>query len=45
VIVEVAAAMTRSHEGRLTGLLTMPVMAGMTAGLAFMYTTAMLVKI
>ncbi|MCK3779691.1 metal transporter [Ensifer sesbaniae] len=45
VIVEVAAAMARSHEGRLTELLTMPVMSGLTAGLAFMYTTAMLVKI
>ena len=45
VIVEVAASMARSHEGRLTGLLTMPVMAGMAVGVAFMYTTAMLVKI
>jgi len=45
VIVEVAASMARSHEGRLTALLTMPVMAGMAVGVTFMYTTAMLVKI
>ncbi|MBD9374885.1 metal transporter [Rhizobium sp. ARZ01] len=45
VIVEVTASMARNLEGRLTGLLTTPVMAGMGVGVAFMYATAMLVKI
>ncbi|KSV92944.1 hypothetical protein N184_22605 [Sinorhizobium sp. GL28] len=45
VIVEVTASMMRSHEGRMTGLLTTPVMAGMAVGITFMYATAMLVKI
>lgn len=45
VIVEVAATLTRSYEARLTGLLTAPVLSGAAAGVAFMYATAMLVKI
>lgn len=45
VIVEVSAALTRANEGRLAGLLTTPVLAGAGSGVAFMYLTAMLVKI
>ncbi|APG94085.1 metal transporter [Sinorhizobium americanum] len=45
VIVEVSASMIRTHEGRLSGLLTTPVMSGIAVGVAFMYATAMLVKI
>jgi len=45
VIVEVGAFLARSYEERLAGLLTPPVLAGATVGVAFMYVTAMLVKI
>jgi zinc transporter ZupT len=45
VIVEVSAYMARSDERGRTALLSWPVLAGAGFGLAFMYGTAMLVKI
>lgn len=45
VIVEVSAHLTRAYAGRLASVLTAPVLAGTGSGVAFMYLTAMLVKI
>lgn len=45
VIVEVGAFLARSYGERLAGPLTPPILAGATVGVAFMYATAMLVKI
>lgn len=45
VIVEVSAYLMRSNQGKSATLLSPPVIAGLIAGVGFMYATAALVKI